>query len=135
MTVAAPSLFLRSPQTIYVYDAVASVVMGTVLVAGASFVAGLVGWPDAAAFLLPIGAFLLAWALFNYAIGSAGAPARNAVNINITIDGAWVALSAILLIVYWQQLNTLGHILLAGQMLFVATVFTIKLRGASDLRI
>ncbi len=124
---------LRSPQFIYTGDAAVSAFMGIALLAGAGPIAALAGWPAADGFLLAVGAFLLPWALFNYAIGTAGNPSRSAILANIAGDGAWAALSALLLAVHWTALNGLGQALLAGQMLFVGLVFIAKLRGLPAL--
>ncbi|OAM84237.1 hypothetical protein A3840_00220 [Devosia elaeis] len=124
----------RSPKAFYTIDAAISGILGIALLAGAGPIADLAGMPAAAGFLMAVGAFLLPWALFNYAIGTATGPAWSAILANIAGDAAWVAISILLLATHWTALNGLGQTLLAGQALFVAIVFLTKLRGAPSLR-
>jgi hypothetical protein len=124
----------RSPKAFYTIDAAISATMGIALLAGAGPIADLAGMSAAAGFLMAVGAFLLPWALLNYAIGTADGPAWSAILANIAGDAIWVAISVLLLAIHWNGLNGLGQTLLAGQALFVAIVFLTKLRGAPSLR-
>ena len=125
---------MKSPQFIYLYDTGVSLLMAIVLAAWGGSIADLVGWSAAGGFLVAVGAFLFPWALVNYAIGSARAPAWPAVVINIAGDGTWAVVSAVLLAMHWNQFNTVGHVLVIVQALFVVGVFVTKLRGASAFR-
>lgn len=120
---------IRSPKRIYVYDAAVSAAAAFGLLVGAAPLAQVMGWPAAAGLFGAIGAFLVSWALFNYAIGTAARPARSSVLANMTGDGIWVLLSVGLFVTHRHELNLLGLVLLVGQALFVAVVFAAKLRG------
>lgn len=133
MTDLSFAAYMRSPQCIYTYDAGVSAIMGVAFLTGADVIADFVGWPGAAGFITSAGAFLLSWALFNYALGTAGSSSRSAIYANILGDGAWVGLSVLLLALYWNQFNLWGHLLLVGQTLFVIVVLAIKLRGLRAL--
>ena len=124
MSDLAFSSSLRSHKVIYTLDAVAGFVPGLVLIFLHAPLAELIGAPHYAGFIAVIGAFLVPWGLYNYAIGTAGRPARSAMITNIIGDGLWVVLS---------QFNLLGLALLVAQALFVLLVFLIKLYGARSL--
>ena len=134
MTDLSLAAHARSPKAFYTIDAAISAIMGIALFAGAGPIADLAGMPAAAGFLIAVGAFLLPWALFNYAIGTADGPAWSAILANLAGDAIWVAVSALLLAMHWSALSGLGQTLLAAQALFVAIVFLTKLRGAPSLR-
>lgn len=129
MSAASISSYIRRPQFIYVYDSVVSATMAAIFVAASGPVADLMGWSAAAGIVSGIGAFLISWALFNYALGTAGAPSRSAVTANIAGDGLWAFGSLALLAVHGAQFSGLGQALLVGQALFVFAVFAVKLRG------
>jgi hypothetical protein len=133
MTLAASPVDFRSPKKIYQYDAVMSGVTGIGLVFAATTLADFVDWPSVAGFLNALGAFLLSWALFNYAIGTGAGPGRSTVWINIVGDSLWVVLSVFLLITHAAQMNLFGQIAMGLQALLVLGVMTLKLRGASAL--
>ncbi len=129
MNATALAAYARSPQFIYVYDTGVSAIMAMVFIAGARPIADLVGWPEAADVITMMGVFLLSWALFNYALGTARLPARSAVVANITGDAIWALGSVLLLATQASMFNGLGQALVAVQALFVATVLLTKLRG------
>ena len=133
MSDLAFSSSLRSHKVIYTLDAVAGFVPGLVLIFLHAPLAELIGAPHYAGFIAVIGAFLVPWGLYNYAIGTAGRPARSAMVTNIIGDGLWVVLSVILIALQASQFNLLGQALLVAQALFVLLVFLIKLYGARSL--
>lgn len=124
----------RSPQLIYTLDAVAGFVPGLALLFLHAPIAELIGAPQFVGFIAAIGAFLVPWGLFNYAIGTAKGPAWSSVLANIIGDGLWMAFSAALITLQVGQFNLLGQVLLVSQALFVVLVFLAKLHGARNFR-
>jgi len=129
MTTKTFAAYMRSPKFIYVYDTGVSALMAAVFIAAAGPIADFIGWPGAVGIIHSLGVFLISWALFNYALGTAEASARSAVIANIVGDGLWALASIALLLTHSSLLNGVGQALVIVQALFVAGVFVTKVRG------
>lgn len=125
--------YMQGPHFIYVYDAALSALMATVFIAGAGQIADFIGWPAAVGVIHSLGVFLVSWSLFNYAIGTAEAPAHSAVIANVVGDGVWALASIVLLLTHSSMRNGLGQALVLAQLLFVSGILATKLRGRPAL--
>ncbi|MFI7052424.1 hypothetical protein ACIBLB_10245 [Streptosporangium canum] len=108
-------------------DAMGSGANGVVYVAAAAIFGELFGLP--AAFLYPIGAFLVAWAAALFLIASRATMSKAAVGIVMAVNVAWVVASAELLIAGWFPLTNLGTALVIAQAIVVAGFTGLQLAG------
>ncbi|MDP9864169.1 MULTISPECIES: hypothetical protein [Streptosporangium] len=99
-------------------DAMGSGANGVVYVVVAAIFGELFGLP--AAFLYPIGAFLVAWAAALLLLASRATMSKAAVGIVMAVNVAWVVASAELLIAGWFPLTNLGIALVIVQAVVVA---------------
>ena len=98
-------------------DAVMSGSAGVALVAGGAWLDGVLGAP--AAFLIPIGAFLVVYAGFLVLLTRIGAPAP-AVWLVIVGNATWAVASVVVVLADWLTLTTAGNVLTLAQAAAVA---------------
>ncbi|MFG2056829.1 hypothetical protein ACGFI9_22675 [Micromonospora sp. NPDC048930] len=108
-------------------DAIGSGANGVVYVAAAAIFGELFGLP--AAFLYPIGVFLVAWAAALFFLASRSAVSRAAVGVVMAVNVAWVVASAELLIAGWFPLTGLGTALVIAQAVVVAGFVGLQFAG------
>lgn len=133
MPAFAPTAVLADPQLLYRFDAALSLTMAIGFAALATPLAVLIGWPSMATIITGAAIFLLPWALFNWAIGSAGRPDRLSIVLNLSGDALWVLLSLALLALHSAQMSPIGVTLIIGQALTVSTNFALKALGLRHL--
>ncbi|MFJ2028142.1 hypothetical protein [Streptosporangium sp. NPDC087985] len=108
-------------------DAIGSGANGVVYVAAAAIFGEMFGLP--AAFLYPIGAFLVAWAAALFFLASRPAMSKAAVGVVMAVNIVWVAASAELLIAGWFPLTGLGTALVIAQAVAVAGFTGLQFAG------
>ncbi|MGV9772018.1 hypothetical protein [Streptosporangium sp. NPDC003464] len=108
-------------------DAMGSGANGVVYVVVAAIFGELFGLP--AAFLYPIGAFLVAWAAALLLLASRATMSKAAVGIVMAVNVAWVVASAELLIAGWFPLTNLGIALVIVQAVVVAGFTGLQFAG------
>ncbi|MEV4245192.1 hypothetical protein AB0J63_17475 [Streptosporangium canum] len=108
-------------------DAMGSGANGVVYVVVAAIFGELFGLP--AAFLYPIGAFLVAWAAALLLLASRATMSKAAVGIVMAVNVAWVVASAELLIASWFPLTNLGIALVIVQAIVVAGFTGLQFAG------
>ncbi|MGS2616296.1 hypothetical protein ACVCAH_17485 [Micromonospora sp. LZ34] len=99
-------------------DAMGSGANGVVYVAVAAIFGELFGLP--AAFLYPVGVFLVAFAAGLFLLASRPRVSRAAVGVVMAVNVAWVAASVELLVAGWFPLTGLGTALVIAQAIVVA---------------
>ncbi|MEU2615998.1 hypothetical protein ABZ570_31165 [Micromonospora sp. NPDC007271] len=108
-------------------DAMGSGAIGVVCVLAAAIFGELFGLP--AAFLYPIGAFLVAWAAALFFLAARPTVSRAAVVAVMAVNAAWVVGSAELLIAGWFPLTGLGTALVVAQAVVVAGFTGLQFAG------
>ncbi|NYF55639.1 hypothetical protein [Micromonospora purpureochromogenes] len=108
-------------------DAIGSGANGLVYLAAAAIFGELFGLP--AAFLYPIGAFLVAFAAALLSLASKPRVSRPAAGVVIAVNTAWVVASLELLIAGWFPLTGLGTALVIAQAVVVAGFTALQLAG------
>jgi uncharacterized membrane protein (GlpM family) len=108
-------------------DAMGSGANGVVYVVAAATFGEMFGLP--AAFLYPIGAFLVAWAAALFFLASRPTVSKVAVGVVMAVNIAWVAASAELLIAGWFPLTGLGTALVIAQAVVVAGFAGLQFAG------
>ncbi|MEU5789283.1 hypothetical protein ABZ754_16340 [Micromonospora purpureochromogenes] len=108
-------------------DAIGSGANGVVYLAAAAIFGEMFGLP--AAFLYPIGAFLVAFAAALLFLASKSRVSRPAVGVVIAVNIAWVIASGELLIAGWFPLTGLGTALVIAQAVVVAGFTALQLAG------
>ncbi|MBM0256838.1 hypothetical protein [Micromonospora sp. 4G55] len=108
-------------------DAIGSGANGVVYLAAAAIFGEMFGLP--AAFLYPIGAFLVAFAAALLFLASKPRVSRPAVGVVIAVNTAWVVASVELLIAGWFPLTGLGTALVIAQAVVVAGFTALQLAG------
>ena len=109
-------------------DAVMSGTSGVLLAAGAPLLDDVLGAP--AAFLVPLGIFLLAYAGALVLLARDGAPAPGVVAV-IAGNGLWAIASVVAVVADWLTLTTAGTVLTlvhAGAVALLADVQLVSLR-------
>ncbi|GAB3176780.1 hypothetical protein FHX75_121570 [Micromonospora palomenae] len=106
-------------------DAIGSGANGVVYLAAAAIFGEMFGLP--AAFLYPIGAFLVAFAAALLFLASKPTVSRPAVSVVIAVNTAWVVASVELLIAGWFPLTGLGTALVIAQAVVVAGFTALQL--------
>ena len=133
MTTQTQTLPNLDPHLVYGVDAVVSCAMGLALLFAAEPLTQLAGWNMPASFLWIVGLLLLPWAALNAWIARTAHPGRPVVQGIIGGDIAWVAGSAVLVLLHASDLSATGLVLLVGQGIAVAGVLALKLAGARSL--
>ena len=105
-------------------DALMSGVAGVGVAAGAPLLDDVLGAP--AAFLVPLGLFLLAYAAALLALARSGAPSGG-VKVVIAGNAAWVVLSVVAVLADWLTLTTTGTIFALAQACAVAAIAELQL--------
>ncbi|MBQ0891732.1 hypothetical protein KBX37_01205 [Micromonospora sp. U56] len=108
-------------------DAIGSGANGIVYLAAAAIFGEMFGLP--AAFLYPVGAFLVAFAAALLFLASKPRVSRPAVAVVIAVNTAWVVASVELLIAGWFPLTGLGTALVIAQAVVVAGFTALQLAG------
>ncbi|MCW3839138.1 hypothetical protein ONA70_03380 [Micromonospora yasonensis] len=108
-------------------DAIGSGANGVVYVVVAAIFGELFGLP--AAFLYPIGVFLVAWAAALLFLASRATLSRAAVGAVMAVNIAWVAASVELLVAGWFPLTGLGTALVIVQAVAVAGFTVLQFAG------
>ncbi|WP_433370086.1 hypothetical protein [Streptosporangium sp. CA-115845] len=108
-------------------DAMGTGANGAAYVLVAAIFGELFGLP--AAFLYPIGAFLVAFAAAVYFLASRPTVSKAAVGVVMAVNIAWVAASAELLIAGWFPLTGLGTALVIAQAVVVAGFTGLQFAG------
>ncbi|MFC8615765.1 hypothetical protein ACFT9M_05000 [Micromonospora purpureochromogenes] len=108
-------------------DAIGSGANGVVYLAAAAIFGEMFGLP--AAFLYPIGTFLVAFAAALLFLASKPTVSRPAVGVVIAVNIAWVVASVELLIAGWFPLTGLGTALVIAQAVVVAGFTALQLAG------
>ncbi|MEU4713436.1 hypothetical protein AB0F73_07260 [Micromonospora purpureochromogenes] len=108
-------------------DAIGSGANGVVYLAAAAIFGEMFGLP--AAFLYPIGAFLVAFAAALLFLASKPRVSRPAAGVVIAVNTAWVVASVELLIAGWFPLTGLGTALVIAQAVVVAGFTALQLGG------
>ncbi|NJP33389.1 hypothetical protein [Micromonospora thermarum] len=108
-------------------DAIGSGANGVVYLAAAAIFGEMFGLP--AAFLYPIGAFLIAFAAGLLLLASRPAVSRPAVAGVIAVNVAWVVASVELLVAGWFPLTALGTALVIAQAVVVAGFAALQVAG------
>ncbi|MEV6864131.1 hypothetical protein AB0M44_24380 [Streptosporangium subroseum] len=108
-------------------DAMGSGANGAVYVVAAAIFGEMFGLP--AAFLYPIGAFLVAWAAALFFLASRPTVSKVAVGVVMAVNIAWAAASAELLIAGWFPLTGLGTALMIAQAVAVAGFAGLQFAG------
>jgi hypothetical protein len=108
-------------------DAIGSGANGVVYLAAAAIFGEMFGLP--AAFLYPIGAFLVAFAAALLFLATKPRVSRPAVGVVIAVNTAWVVASVELLIAGWFPLTGLGTALVIAQAVVVAGFTALHLAG------
>jgi hypothetical protein len=108
-------------------DAMGSGANGVVYIVTAAIFGEMFGLP--AAFLYPIGAFLVAWAAALFFLASRPTVSKIAVGVVMAVNIAWVAASAELLIAGWFPLTGLGTALVIAQAVVVAGFTGLQFAG------
>ncbi|GAA2120481.1 hypothetical protein [Actinomadura alba] len=108
-------------------DAIGSGANGLVYLAAAAVFGSMFGLP--AAFLVPVGAFLVAFAGFLLYLASRPVVNRAAVITVMVVNVAWVIASAEVLIAGWFQLTGLGTALAIAQAVVVAGFTGLQFMG------
>ncbi|MEU0479897.1 hypothetical protein ABZ260_12050 [Streptosporangium sp. NPDC006013] len=108
-------------------DAVGTGANGAVYVVAAAIFGEMFGLP--AAFLYPIGAFLVAFAAALLFLASRPTVSKAAVGVVMAVNIAWVAASAELLIAGWFPLTGLGTALVIVQAVVVAGFAGLQFAG------
>ncbi|MFP2925698.1 hypothetical protein ACLESO_10855 [Pyxidicoccus sp. 3LG] len=124
-----------SDRLIYRFDALAAISMGAALLAWATPLTTLAGWPLPPAFLLGVGLFLVPWAGFNAWVSAQPALPPRAARVHLAVDASWVLGSAVLLLAYGPRMSGIGVAMLVGQAVFVAGVFVLKFLGVTHSRL
>ena len=105
-------------------DAVMSGGAGLLLAVGGAWLDGVLGAP--AAFLIPVGAFLLVYAAFLVLLTRIGAP-NPAVWVVIVGNIGWAAASVVAVLADWLTLTTAGNVLTLVQAAAVALFADLQL--------
>ncbi|MEV4377528.1 hypothetical protein [Streptosporangium sp. NPDC049644] len=108
-------------------DAVGTGANGAVYVIVAAIFGEMFGLP--AAFLYPIGAFLVAFAVAVFFLATRPTVSKAAVGVVMAVNIAWVAASAELLIAGWFPLTGLGTALVVAQAVVVAGFTGLQFAG------
>ncbi|GLW99504.1 hypothetical protein [Microtetraspora sp. NBRC 16547] len=108
-------------------DAMGSGAFGVVGVVAAAIFGEMFGLP--AAFLFPVGAFLVVWAAALFFLAARPTVGKAAVGVVMAINIAWVAASAELLIAGWFPLTSLGTALVIVQAVVVAGFTGLQFAG------
>ncbi|SCF34268.1 hypothetical protein GA0074695_5832 [Micromonospora viridifaciens] len=108
-------------------DALGSGAIGVVGVVAAAIFGEMFGLP--AAFLYPIGVFLVAWAAALFFLAARPTMSRVAVGAVMAINAAWVVASVELLIAGWFPLTGLGTALVIVQAVVVAGFTGLQFAG------
>ncbi|MGN9776494.1 hypothetical protein ACTMS0_12090 [Micromonospora sp. H33] len=108
-------------------DAIGSGANGVVYLAAAAIFGEMFGLP--AAFLYPIGAFLIAFAAGLLFLASRPGVSRPAVAVVIAVNVAWVVASVELLAAGWFPLTGLGTALVIAQAVVVAGFAALQVAG------
>ncbi|RKH45622.1 hypothetical protein [Corallococcus sicarius] len=119
---------------VYRLDAFAALFMGAVLLAWATPLTTLAGWPLPPAFLLGVGLFLVPWAGFNAWVSAQPAVPLRASRVHLAVDGSWVLGSGALLVAYAPRMSGVGVALVVGQAVAVLGVFALKFAGDASAR-
>jgi hypothetical protein len=124
MTEAKTAVFLR--RVLYA-DAISSLAMGGLLIAGAFLLGGVLSLPEA--LLREAGIVLLPFAAFVLLVASRAAIPRLAVWIVIGLNALWVIDSGLLLLTGWVTPNALGYAFIIGQAGVVAVLAELEYFG------
>ncbi|MFE9694859.1 hypothetical protein [Micromonospora sp. NPDC005806] len=108
-------------------DAMGSGANGVVYVVVAAIFGEMFGLP--AAFLYPIGVFLVAWAAALFFLAARPTVSRAAVGVVMAVNIAWVVASVELLIAGWFPLTGLGTALVIAQAVVVAGFTGLQFAG------
>ncbi|MFC0506409.1 hypothetical protein [Micromonospora costi] len=108
-------------------DAIGSGANGVVYVVAAAIFGQMFGLP--AAFLYPVGAFLIAFAAALLALASRPGVSRPVAVVVIAVNIAWVAASVELLVAGWFPLTGLGVALVIAQAVVVAGFTALQFAG------
>ncbi|MCW3815937.1 hypothetical protein ONA91_15950 [Micromonospora sp. DR5-3] len=108
-------------------DAIGSGANGVVYVVVAAIFGELFGLP--AAFLYPIGVFLVAWAATLLLLAARPTVSRAAVGVVMAVNIAWVVASVELLVAGWFPLTGLGTALVIVQAVVVAGFTVLQFAG------
>lgn len=108
-------------------DAIGSGANGVVYVVAAAIFGEMFGLP--AAFLYPIGVFLVAWAAALLFLAARETVSRAAVGTVMAVNVAWVAASVELLVAGWFPLTGLGTALVILQAVAVAGFTVLQFAG------
>lgn len=112
-------------------DALASGAMGVLLAAGGAWLDGVLDAP--ATFVVPLGAFLVVYALGLLAVTRAGAPAA-AVKAVIVGNVVWIVASVAAVVFDWLTLSGLGTVFVLLQAAAVAVFAELQLVGLRRAR-
>ncbi|MGI5521749.1 hypothetical protein ACQEUX_12425 [Micromonospora sp. CA-259024] len=108
-------------------DAIGSGANGVVYLVAAAIFGQMFGLP--AAFLYPVGVFLIAFAAALLALASRPGVSRPAAVVVIAVNIAWVAASVELLVAGWFPLTGLGVALVIAQAVVVAGFAALQFAG------
>lgn len=115
-------------------DGIVSVTAGAAFLTLSGLIADMLGPAFTDSVIFALGAFLVLWGLFHFALSRQAPAATAGVRIAIAGDVLWIVGSVAVLVLGWNSLTALGAAFIAVMTIAVADIMLLKMKGLGDQR-